>query len=415
MLVPEDVLPKFTANLFPPVYINLPLDGTAFLLLIFFLTIETPRTPLVAGVKAIDWLGVITIVGGVVMFLLGLEAGGITHPWNSAYTLCLIIFGVVAIAIFFLIQRKVSKYPLMPLRLFNQSTNMAALGVCYCHGFVFIGGTYYIPLYYQTVLSASPILSGVYLFPLVITLSIGSAFVGIYIKRVGRYQEPIWFGMCFMTLGFGLFIDLPNHAEWAKIIIYQMIAGLGVGPNFQSPLIALQNHVARHDIAVATGTFGFVRQLATSMSVVLGGVVFQNILSKKGPELTLQLGPQVAARLSGERLESSADFIKKLPPAQKLIADQAITSSLRTMFIFYTAISVFGLFLSFFIKKKALSNVHEKSRTGLAEQERVRQEEKENRKQQNMTSQVMTESGSNADMEKNLPTAPADRNIGDVD
>jgi hypothetical protein len=413
--MPEDHSSKFTANLFLQVYINLPLDGTAFLLLIFFLKIETPRTPLVAGIKAIDWLGVITIVGGVVMFLLGLEAGGITHPWNSAYTLCLIIFGAITITIFFLIQWKVSKYPLMPLRLFNQSTNMAALGVCYCHGFVFIGGTYYIPLYFQTVLSASPILSGVYLFPLVITLSISSAGVGIFIKKAGRYQEPIWFGMFFMTLGFGLFIDLPNHAEWAKLIIYQMIAGIGVGPNFQSPLIALQNHVARHDVAVATGTFGFVRQLATSMSVVLGGVVFQNILSKKGPELTRQLGPQVAARLSGERLESSANFIKNLPPAQKAIANQAITSSLRKMFIFYTAISVFGLFLSLFIKKKELSSVHEKSRTGLAEQERVRLEEGENRRRRNTTDQIMTESGSNADMEKNLPTASANRNTGEVD
>lgn len=372
-------------------------------MLIIFLKIETPRTPFVAGVKAIDWLGVITIVGGVVMFLLGLDAGGVTHPWSSAYTLCLIIFGAVTIAIFFLIQWKVSKYPLMPLRLFTQTTNMAALGVCYCHGFVFMGGTYYLPLYFQTVIAASPILSGVYLFPLVITLSITSAVVGVVIKKTGRYQEPIWFGLAFMTLGFGLFINLPDHAVWSKLIIYEMIAGIGVGPNFQSPLIALQNHVAHHDIAVATGTFGFVRQLATSISVVLGGVIFQNELSKKGPELARQLGPQIAARLSGTNLESSTAFIKHLPPAQKVIADQAITSSLRTMFIFYTAISGFGLFLGLFIKKKALSNVHEKSKTGLAEQERVRREEKENQRL-NRTSQIATknpqliESGKNADV-----------------
>jgi hypothetical protein len=389
-------------------------------LLIFFLKIETPRTPFLAGIKAIDWLGVVTIVGGVVMFLLGLEAGGDTHPWNSAYTICLIIFGLATIVLFFLNQWKVSKYPLMPLRLFTQSTNMAALGVCYCHGFVFMGGTYYLPLYFQTVLAANPILSGIYLFPLAITLSVGSAAVGVFIKKVGRYQEPIWFGMFFMTLGFGLFINLPDRAEWSKIIIYQIIAGIGVGPNFQSPLIALQNHVARHDIAVATGTFGFVRQLATSMSVVLGGVVFQNILSKKGPELTRQLGPQVAARLSGANLESSTTFVKHLPPAQKVIVDQAITSSLRTMFIFYTAIGGFGLFLSLFIKRKALSNVHEKGKTGLAEQERVRVEEKENRKsnrisEMTMKSQVTTESGRNADVEMNLPAMPSNRKIGGVD
>ena len=355
------------------------------------------------------------------MFLLGLEAGGVAHPWDSAYTLSLIVCGAVTIALFFVIQWKVSKYPLMPLRLFNQSTNMAALGVCFCHGFGFIGGTYYLPLYFQTVLAANPILSGVYLFPLVITLSVGSAVVGIFIKKTGRYQEPIWFGMAFMTLGFGLFINLPDHAEWSKIIVYQIIAGIGVGPNFQSPLIALQNHVARHDIAVATGTFGFVRQIATSMSVVLGGVVFQNMLSRKGPELTRQLGPEVAARLSGASLQASTNFVKHLPPAQKVIADQAITSSLRIMFIFYTAIIGFGLFLSLFVRKKALSNVREKAQTGLAEQERVRLEEKEKRQHKRLSSmtaktQDTARTGqSEQDIEMRMPTIPAQYRTGGVD
>jgi len=245
--------------------------------------------------------------------------------------------------------------------------------------------------------------------------------VGIFIKKVGRYQEPIWFGMAFMTLGFGLFINLPDYADWAKIIIYQMIAGIGVGPNFQSPLIALQNHVAVHDIAVATGTFGFVRQLATSMSVVLGGVVFQNIISKKGPQLERQLGPQVAAHLSASRLESSTNYIKSLPPAQKVIADQAITSSLRTMFIFYTAIGAFGLFLSLFIKKKELSNVRQKATTGLEEQERVRLEEKEKTKQKRMSSmtaktQDTTMTGkSEQDIEMRVPTIPAEHRTGGLD
>lgn len=314
------------------------------------------------------------------MFLLGLEAGGISKPWDSAYTLCLIIFGVVTIVIFFLFQWKLSKYPLMPLRLFTNSSNMASLGVCFCHGFVFIGGTYYLPLYFQTVLAANPILSGVYLFPLVITLSVGSAVVGIYIKKTGRFQEPIWFGLFFMTLGFGLLIDLPDYADWAKIVIYQIIAGIGVGPLFQSPLIALQSNVAPHDIATATATFGFIRQLSTSMSVVLGGVVFQNLLSKQGPTLARQLGPQIASRLSGANLEANTNYIKTLPAAQKVFADQAITSSLRKMFIFYTAIGALGLFLSIFIKKRTLSEERRNVKTGLEEQERVRLQEKENKR-----------------------------------
>ena len=116
---------------------------------------------------------------------------------------------------------------------------MAALGVCFCHGFVFIGATYYLPLYFQTVLEATPILSGVYLFPLVLSLSAGAMGVGIFIKKSGKFRPPIWFGMFFMTLGFGLFIDLDDYANWPKLIIFQIIAGIGVGPNFQvrTPLI----------------------------------------------------------------------------------------------------------------------------------------------------------------------------------
>lgn len=48
-----------------------------------------------------------------------------------------------------------------------------------------------------------------------------------------------------------------------------------MGPNFQAPLIAIQTTVKPSDIATATGTFGFIRQLSTSISVVLGGVIFQ--------------------------------------------------------------------------------------------------------------------------------------------
>lgn len=214
-------------------YINLPLDGLAFLLLVLFLKLETPKTPIIAGLKSIDWVGVLLIVGGVIMFLFGMESGGQTKSWDSVYTICLIVFGIFTIFLFFINEWRFAKYPIMPLRLFKETSNMASLGVCFCHGFVFIGGTYYLPLYFQTVLEATPILSGVYLFPLVLSLSAGAIGVGIFIKNVGKYRPPIWFGMTLMTLGFGLFIDLDAHANWPKIIIFQIIAGIGVGPNFQ--------------------------------------------------------------------------------------------------------------------------------------------------------------------------------------
>jgi len=65
-------------------YINLPLDGIAFVIILFFLHLDTPTTPFMDGIKAIDWLGSLTIVGGTLMLLFGLEFGGVTYPWASA-------------------------------------------------------------------------------------------------------------------------------------------------------------------------------------------------------------------------------------------------------------------------------------------------------------------------------------------
>jgi len=154
------------------------------------LDLQTPKTPLWEGLKAIDWLGALTIVGGTLMFLFGLEFGGVTHPWNSPTVICLIVFGVFTIGLFVLNEWKLARYPIMPLRLFKYRSNIAALGVCWLHGFVFIASSYFLPLYFQAVLGASPLLSGVYLLPIAIALSISSAGTGIFIRKTGRVSFP---------------------------------------------------------------------------------------------------------------------------------------------------------------------------------------------------------------------------------
>ncbi len=345
-----------------------------------FLDIETPKTPLLAGLKTIDWLGSILIVGGTVMFLLGLEYGGVSYPWGSATVICLLVFGVVTIGLFFLNEWKLAAYPVMPLRLFSRRSNVAALLVCFCHGTVFISGAYFLPLYFQAVFSATPILSGVYLFPFIITLSFASMTVGIFIKKTGQYLPPIWFGMFFLTLGFGLFIDLPNHQTWARVIIFQLIAGLGVGPNFQAPLIALQTLVEPRDIATATATFGFVRNLSTSISIVIGGVIFQNGMAKREAALRAALGPSIAQVLGGGSAGAATGVVAQLPPRQRAVATAAYTSSLLTMWIFYVAIAAVGLAASLAIGKQKLSKSHEVQKTGLAAQEAARAERKSEEK-----------------------------------
>lgn len=126
-------------------WINLPISGSTFILLLLFLDVHNPRTRLREGLKAIDWFGTFSILGVVLMLLLGLDFGGATFPWSSPTVICLIVFGSLCLIIFVFSEKKLAKYPLMPLELFRNWSTNAAFAVCFCHGMVFIVSEYYLP------------------------------------------------------------------------------------------------------------------------------------------------------------------------------------------------------------------------------------------------------------------------------
>lgn len=183
-----------------------------------------------------------------------------------------------------------------------------------------------------------------------------------------------------MTLGYGLFINLPQEHTWGKIFPYELVAGLGVGPLFQAPLIALQSKVAPKDIATATATFGFIRNISTAISVVIGGVIFQNQLNKKASQLTAELGSQIAAELSGGSAGANVPFIQALPTAQRNIAQAAWLASLKDMWIMYVAFAALGLVISLGIGTQVLSKEHSTIKTGLVAEEANRLAQKEARR-----------------------------------
>ena len=117
-------------------WVNLPFSGLAFVLLLFFLNVHNPRTKFHDGVRAIDWFGSISILGLTVMLLLGLNFGGTTFPWGSPKVICLIIFGCLMSILFIFSERRLAKYPLMPLTLLKDRSNVSSLVVGFIHGVV---------------------------------------------------------------------------------------------------------------------------------------------------------------------------------------------------------------------------------------------------------------------------------------
>ena len=357
---------------------EVPLDAISLVVLGLLFNVETPKTPLRKGLKAIDWIGSLSILGATLLLLLGLQFGGVTAPWNSAKVVCMIIFGILLFGVFCITQWKVSEFPLIPLRILANRSNSAVLVVCLFHGMAFISTLYFLPVYYQSVLGAGPLSSGIWLLPLAISSTLFMFVVGTYVKKKGKYLRIIRVGLACQTLAFGLFINFQPYMSWPRLIVYQTINGLAIGVNFQTLMVALQNGLAPGDLATGTATFGFIRMMGYAIGVVVGQVVFQTQVHGQSSTLSAAGIPVelVSAIAHGDVVSLAAD-VKHLTAVQQKILRKALTLGLNRMWILFTAISFIAFLTSFAIAGKELSKEHQKSRLGLRPHSETRLEDAE--------------------------------------
>jgi hypothetical protein len=321
------------------------------------LDLHNPRTPLIQGLLSLDWLGAITILGAAIFLLVALQLGS-TTDFNSPIFEVLITFGALLTLVFPATQwhaERRGRSPILPLRIFKDISNLSALSVCACDALAFNSVAYFLPMYLQVVLGLSPALSGTYMLAIAIPLASVSYASGYVIEKTGRFLEVLQAGLLTMTLGIGLLTSLSVSLDVGKIIIFLIIIGLGFGPNFGAPLIALQTRIRESDIATGTAAFGFVRMISGAIGVVVGQVVFQ-LLMKKHFHSFIEVGmpTDLAHRIAYGEALSLGSTVAALPEHQKSVAKTGLTSALRGTWVFFTVVSALGLLVSFGIKRKKL-------------------------------------------------------------
>ncbi|EGP85402.1 unnamed protein product [Zymoseptoria tritici ST99CH_1A5] len=354
-------------------WINLPICACSLVLLTIFLDVHNPRTPILSGLAAFDWLGTLSIISIVVMLLLGLNFGGVFFPWNSATVLCLITFGVVMIGVFIVTEKRWAQYPLIPFAIFRNRGTVAAFMVTFFHGMVFIAVSYYLPLYFQSVKQASPLRSGVLILPNVVPEACMGVVNGVIMLKTGHYREIIWVGLALLTLGTGLYVQFTPDTPIAVIVGMLIIGGVGSGCLFEAPLVAVQAMTSQDDTATATAAFGFTRNLATAMSLVLGGVVFQNGMKKRAGDLVRAgLSNDLVEAFSAGKAAANVDLIGGITdPMQRAAVEDAFAWSLHNMWIMYCVVAGVGFLASLFIQHNHLSTEHTETKTGLKEKREV--------------------------------------------
>ena len=152
--------------------IALPVGGPALVLLVAFLHVNYDKSSTLATkLENLDWLGNIVFVGASSSVLIALSWAGDEYSWPSFRVVVPLVLGIVALAGFIVLEgSRFIANPMMPLNLFANRTSAATFALTFLHGIVTMWALYFLPVYFQGVLSATPYRSGVMLLPNILAL-----------------------------------------------------------------------------------------------------------------------------------------------------------------------------------------------------------------------------------------------------
>lgn len=247
------MFPRLTSSGF---LINLP-AGVAFAIPLLFLKIPSRHNQLDAQsafsfmVHKLDIVGFFLLAPAATMLLLALQYGATCCPWNSPRVIGLFCGALVALIIFLWDGSTKGEDALLPIWMITRRVLW-----CSCLVMVFSVATsfcasYFLPVYFQTVRGVSPIMSGVWLLPTILSQLIAAAVSGILGKD--SIPEELWFAMSndgtvsktgyylpwsvaagvFLSIGSGLISTYSATTPEAKWIGYQTILGTGRGMGMQ--------------------------------------------------------------------------------------------------------------------------------------------------------------------------------------
>ncbi|KAL5089079.1 hypothetical protein Trisim1_005936 [Trichoderma cf. simile WF8] len=257
-------------------YLNLPISGVTLALVLVLLKMRNPRQgTIMERLACVDWAGYAILTASVTAMLLALTWGGTIHAWSSWRTIVPLVLGFVGLLGFFAYEAAPwVKEPVMPLRLFGNRTAAATLAISFVHSVLLFWICYFLPVYFQAVLNATPARSAVMLFPIATTTAPAGIISGVMITKTGRYRRWHYIGFSLMAIGCGLFTLLDEHSSTGRWVGFQIIFGFGCGFVFTSCLPAILASLPESEVALATATWTFLRNLGSIWGVAIPSAIF---------------------------------------------------------------------------------------------------------------------------------------------
>ncbi|MEV5683827.1 MDR family MFS transporter [Streptomyces sp. NPDC052164] len=319
-----------------------------------------------AGRPVIDYLGIALVTVGASALILATSWGGNEYAWGSPVIIGLFIGGLVALALFCVVETR-AREPMLPMRLFRNPVFTVCSILSFIVGFAMLGAMIFLPTYLQYVDGDSATLSGVRTLPMVVGLLIASIFSGNVVSKTGQYRLFPIIGSMIMAVGLFLLSRMgPESGVWLESL-YMLVLGLGIGLSMQVLTIAVQNTVDYADLGTATSGVTFFRTLGSAFGTAVFGTIYANSLKPN-----LARGVAEAARTGGDpatlvKASQNPQALHALPGAQSAPLAQAYADTLHTVFLWTVPVALIGFVVALFLKQVKLRDSARAGSTDMGE------------------------------------------------
>lgn len=245
----------------------------------------------------IDYLGILTLVPGIVLLLLGLTFGGDKFDWVSSTSFLIFGGSLVFLILFGLIERK-AKEPILDLRLFKNRIFATTNVLGFLLGLGMFGAIMFVPLFMQGILGVSATEAGSTMTPMMIAMIVASILGGRLLLKF-KFRSVLTAGMVIAALGFFFMSTMGLDTNMITAYMYMVVLGLGMGLVMPTLMIAIQNEYPKSQLGTVTSASTFFRSIGgtigiTVLNAVMNGHLESNMVnaseSAKDPIVAKTLG-----------------------------------------------------------------------------------------------------------------------------
>ena len=248
-------------------YINIPLGIAATILTIMF--VRSPKFGEKLKANQVDWLGIALLAGFIGSLQFVLEHGQQDDWFNDNLITSLSVLSVFCL-LFFIWRQSTYKYPIVNLKVLNNSNLRVGVIMSFILGFGLYASTFLIPIYTQSILGWSALDAGLILIPSSLTTAFIMPIIGKMIQK--GYKQSFMVAMGFVVFFIFSFwmrnILTPTTSEenmfWPLIF-----RGIGLGLLF-IPITTLSlSTLSGKEIGEGAAFTGMMRQLGGSFGIAI--------------------------------------------------------------------------------------------------------------------------------------------------